>query len=67
MLTLAPSFAERLSTGYYLPAGVSMKLKVLEGDCKGWKVRIGAHTDNIEQRNEYNRWCVISTVENFSQ
>jgi hypothetical protein len=57
---LRANFQERLSTGFYLPAGVCLTIKVLSGSCSDWKVRIGAHTDNISKMDDYKRWPVVS-------
>ena len=37
-------YKERLSTGYYLPAGTILGLHVLSDSFNGWSIRIGAHT-----------------------
>ena len=56
------TFQERLSTGYYLPAGIEMSVKVTNGNHKGWKLRIGAHTDNNTNLKKYVRWPVVSIM-----
>ena len=62
-LNIEAEFEERISTGYYLPAGVLANVKVNNSDdLKMWKIRIGAHSDNIANCNEYMRWPVITIV-----
>lgn len=55
-----------MSTGYYLPAGVQLLVRVTEGDTKGWSIRIGAHTDDISGCNELRRWPCVTTLESLS-
>jgi hypothetical protein len=46
-------------TGYYLIAGCSMRLTVLEGNPKGWDIRIGCHTDDISESESLRRWPIV--------
>lgn len=64
-ISLTTNFSEWLSTGYYLPAGVTMTLMVIQGDVINWKIRIGAHTDNLTNCDRYCRWPVISIVKDI--
>ena len=51
------------STGYYLPAGVLCKIKVIKcHDFDSWKVRIGAHSDDLSNCESIKRWPCISSV-----
>jgi hypothetical protein len=44
-LNLTSKVSEKLSTGYYLPAGVQLEVKVIEGKPNDWRVQIGGHKD----------------------
>ena len=61
-INLTCDFNERLSTGYYLPAGTILLLAVDSGtDFNGWSIRIGAHTDDLSNCEKLLRWpCVTS-------
>ena len=59
---LNSEFSERLSTGYYLPAGVEISIKVLKGQPTDWKCRIGAHSDVLKPEGEYKRWPICTVV-----
>ena len=59
-------FAERLSTGFYLPAGFPITVKVLSGNPNGWSVRIGAHCDDLAECKELKRWHVLTVVKSLS-
>ena len=54
-INFSTNYSECLSTGYYLPAGVKMSIYVSNGDCKGWRVRIGAHTDVLNNSDHFCR------------
>lgn len=62
-IKIEAKFAEWHSTGYYLPASVSCKIKLI-GDCEylnlAWSVRIGAHTDDLKDCDSITRWPCIS-------
>lgn len=63
-LNLSTKFSERISTGYFLPAGVQLVVELIGGDWKNWGLRIGAHTDDLSGCNELRRWpCVTSREE----
>jgi hypothetical protein len=50
---------EMVSTGYYVPAGVSLLINVCEcesDDLSLWSCQIGAHTDDLSNCQEYKRW-----------
>jgi hypothetical protein len=66
-VALKPKYSERVSTGYHLPAGVEMIVKVTRGDTKGWKCRIGAHSDVIKPKDEYRRWPVCFVVKELKK
>jgi hypothetical protein len=66
-LKLSSKFNERLSTGYYLPAGVQMTVNVIQGSSNGWTCKIGAHTDILHDTSEYTRWPVCFVEKNMSQ
>ena len=61
-LKLKSNFSERLSTGYYLPAGVEISIQVINGQPKDWKCRIGAHTDILHSASEYQRWPELTVA-----
>ena len=65
-LKLTSKFNERLSTGYYAPAGVQMTLDVVKGNPNGWLCRIGAHTDILHDQSEYTRWPMCFVEKNMS-
>jgi hypothetical protein len=58
-------FAERLSTGYYLPAGVNLLIRVTSGNIKGWQVRIGGHTDDLSWCEYLRRFPCVSTCKSL--
>lgn len=60
-LDLSTQFEERVSTGYYLPAGVKLIAKCT-GDLKLWTLRIGAHTDDLSYCGHFTRWPVVTTT-----
>lgn len=60
LVDLECDFEERISTGYYLPAGVSVKVKVVKGNPEKWLLRVGAHTDDISDCDKYTRWPSVS-------
>lgn len=69
-ISLSTKFDERISTGYYLPAGVQLLVRLdSAGDSndefKGWSIRIGAHTDDVGGCNELSRWPCVTTVESL--
>jgi CubicO group peptidase (beta-lactamase class C family) len=66
-LQLSSKFNERLSTGYYLPAGVQMTVNVIQGSSNGWTCKIGAHTDILHDTSEYTRWPMCFVEKNMSQ
>ncbi|CAF2870793.1 unnamed protein product [Rotaria sp. Silwood2] len=48
-------------TGYYVAAGTTIKIDVLEQvGATGWSARIGCHSDNLENCNKLYRWHCIS-------
>ncbi len=64
-LNLQTSFEETLSTGYYLPAGVELKISVHGGSVPSnlgnWVVRVGAHTDDLSSCGDsVSRWPCIT-------
>jgi hypothetical protein len=46
-LEISSQFQERISTGFYLPAGTILIINICSGDYEGWCVRIGAHSDDL--------------------
>ena len=40
-LNFESQFDERLSTGYYLPAGLRIIVNILSGNTNNWSIRIG--------------------------
>ena len=66
-IRLKSKFSERLSTGYYLPAGVQISIRVTEGNFTGWKCRIGAHSDVLKPESNYKRWPICTTVQNLKK
>ena len=66
-LKLHSKFSERLSTGYYLPAGVEISITVTSGDIKGWKCRIGAHCDILKPQSDYRRWPVCYVIKQLKE
>lgn len=64
-VSLETKFIERLSTGYYLPAGVQMNVKIIEGNMQDWYLRIGAHSDNLTSCEEFKRWPIITVTKNL--
>lgn len=59
-IVLSSKFSERISTGYFLPAGVELLVRVVQGDFKGWAVRIGAHSDDLTNCSELRRWPSVT-------
>ena len=60
-IILSSQFQEQLSTGYYLPAGIHCLIQAY-GDLNKWSIRIGAHTDDLNNCDSYSRWpCVTMT------
>ena len=61
-------FTVRVSTGYYLPAGVTMEITVEDGDTSVWKLRVGAHKDDVSGCKEgINRWPKLSITKPLEQ
>lgn len=65
-MDLSTRFAERVSTGFYAPAGVRVHVHVIEpssGEAlKAWSMRIGAHTDDLSNCGELKRWPCLSLI-----
>ena len=61
-VSIHAEFAEWVSTGYYLPAGVTFSLHVNSGNLDGWFIRIGSHSDDIGECDTYKRYPVVSLV-----
>ncbi|XP_078695626.1 TRPM8 channel-associated factor 2-like [Branchiostoma floridae x Branchiostoma belcheri] len=55
---------ERHSTGYYLPAGkvLTIKATTTGEHLEDWRVRVGAHSDNLSGKKEFKRWPKLSVV-----
>ncbi|XP_066296637.1 TRPM8 channel-associated factor 2-like [Branchiostoma lanceolatum] len=55
---------ERHSTGYYLPAGkvLTIKATTTGEHVEDWRVRVGAHSDNLSGKKEFKRWPKLSVV-----
>jgi hypothetical protein len=66
-IRLTSKFSERLSTGFYLPAGVEISIRVVDGNPKDWKCRIGAHSDVLKPDSEYRRWPNCSVVKTLKK
>lgn len=64
-LEIDTKFREWVSTGYYLPAGINLKAKI-DGNLTGWSIRIGAHSDNIENCDFLTRWPCVTVTRNLS-
>lgn len=61
-LRLSSRFCDELvSTGYYLPAGVSLLINIVSCDSLNhWTCQIGSHTDDLSDCDSYARWpCVV--------
>ena len=58
---------ERLSTGYYLPAGVQMSVTIVKGDPKGWYCRIGSIDCVLADEVEFPRWPVCDLLKKLDQ
>lgn len=66
-LTVSTKFPwERVSTGYYLPAGFQAEVKILSGNYTSWKIRIGSQSDNLSKCDKYKRWPIMSIVQKVS-
>jgi hypothetical protein len=61
-LKLVSRFNELISTGFYLPAGYTLVVQVLDGNEADWSVQIGAHTDNLSDCDTFKRWPCITTT-----
>ncbi|XP_035697568.1 TRPM8 channel-associated factor 2-like [Branchiostoma floridae] len=55
---------ERHSTGYYLPAGkvLTIKATTTGEHLDDWRVRVGAHSDNLSGKKKFKRWPKLSVV-----
>ena len=58
---------ERLSSGYYLPAGETFLLKVISGDFNQWSVRIGSHCDDLSECDDFSRWPCVTVLKNLQE
>ena len=65
-LEISCQFQERVSTGYYLPAGTILVINICSGDYEGWMLRIGAHTDDLSQSCSLPRWPCVSIEKQLS-
>ena len=55
------------STGYYLPAGADVNVKVLSAEgSESWKIRVGAHTDVLYGQEEQRRWPNVCLEKPFA-
>jgi len=62
-ISLHTRFAlDRLSTGYYLPAGSQLSVRLVTGGQGEWAVRIGAHTDQLQNSKILCRWPSVSVM-----
>ena len=61
------NFQERLSTGYYLPAGTILLLTADSASFDGWSIRIGAHTDDLSHCEKLSRWPCVTTCKAITQ
>ncbi len=62
-ISLSTQFAmDRLSTGYYLPAGCQLSVRLMTGGTDMWAIRIGAHTDQLEGSEALCRWPNVSVL-----
>ena len=52
---------EWLGTSLYVPPGGKVSVNS-DGNTKGWSVRIGAHTDDISGRDDWQRWPKVSSI-----
>lgn len=54
-------FSERLSTGYYLPAGINLLINVdyISND-QIWSIMIGSHSDDLSNCNQIKRWPSVT-------
>ncbi|XP_013390849.1 TRPM8 channel-associated factor 2-like [Lingula anatina] len=66
-LNLTTKHRQRLSTGYYVPAGQPVKVTVTSDqgtDLSGWKICIGAHDDSLVNVKEpWRRWPDVAVLE----
>ena len=61
VVTIKSKFDEFHSTGYYIAAGSSVRVVVLDGNPNGWEVRVGCHTDDLSTEPNLHRWPLITT------
>lgn len=60
IISIKSKFNEFHFTGYYLPAGCTLAINVLEGSYHGWSIRIGCHADSrLLDRNSIKRFPII--------
>ena len=61
-ITLGYGFEERISTGFYLPAGGTISCRVVKGSVAGWRIRIGAHSDDLVAADSLKRMHEVCKV-----
>ncbi len=49
-----------ISTGGYAPPGEPVVVRIARGSARGWRLRVGAHTDSIAHHAEWKRWPSVS-------
>lgn len=54
------------STGLYLAPGEVLTARVLEGEPRGWGLRVGCHKDSIAGKDTWSRWPSISRREDLA-
>ena len=61
IVVIKSKFNEFHCTGYYIAAGSSIKVSVLEGSPTGWEIRISCHTDDLSSLQSLKRWPLVHT------
>ena len=59
IVVIKSKFNEFHCTGYYIAAGTSIKVSVLEGSPTGWEIRISCHTDDLSSMQSLRRWPLV--------
>lgn len=54
-------FNEFHCTGYYIEAGTTVNVQVLEGSTTGWEIRVSSHTDDLSTMKLLRRWPLITS------
>jgi len=66
--TVESSARQWFCTGYYVAAGITIQVNIVDSQgAKGWSARIGCHSDDLRNCNEYRRWNCISITKPLVQ